>query len=112
MKKNVLNIIGLTALGVMFVLPANAAKFYENEDEKGSFLKEFIEKELKKTCFWGFKKPDLPSKKEIYDLSKPVNVKLENNSVEKKKDSGNIFKHKSFLFTNGIFIFDENNRSK
>ena len=112
MKKNVLNMVGLTALGVMAALPVTAAKVYESMDEKGSSLKEFVEKELEKTFFFGFRKTDLPSKKEIYDLSKPVNVKFETKPVKKKKDSENIFKHKPFLFTDGIFILDENNRSK
>ena len=104
--------LGLTALGVMAALPVNAAKVYESIDEKESFLKEFVKKELEKTFFFGFKKPDLPPKKEIYDLSKPVNVKFETKPVEKKKDSENIFKHKSFLFTDGIYILDENSHSR
>lgn len=112
MKKNVLNMIGLTVLGVMTALPVNAAKVYEKMDDKESFLKDFAVKQLEKTFFSEFKKTDLPPKKEIYDLSKPVNVNFETKPVEKKKDSENIFKHKSFSFTDGIYIFDENSRSK
>ena len=103
MKNRVLNLIGLTSLGFMTSFASFGAKVYEPEY---NLSKDCFEKFISKSFSVAEKKEKFASK-EIYDLSKPVDIKIEKTEKKQEQFEENSFKYYPRPFTKDLIKIQE-----